>query len=190
MKVELYRGFKFNLRWFEHLVGQHERNAVDLLEHGEYSISYTHSFTLKTTQLATRYERNAENLLDNGEYSISSIYSFSLKTTKLVAGFDLTDMKGNRFPAKMHIVLSPISGSGDNIKELLDKVDADVRRLSSNDTVVSTLGIVLQLTKTIIDKLSKVRNKCFRRIVSRLILVIRRTQYWTHHGPLFPVFTR
>jgi len=94
----------------------------------------------------------------------------------------------------MHFVLPPISGSGDEMKELLDKVDADVRRLSSHSGAVagtvSTLGIVLQLTKTIVDKLSKVRNKCFRRIVIRLILVIRHTQYSTHHGPLFPIFTR
>ena len=93
----------------------------------------------------------------------------------------------------MHIALSPISGSGDNMKEFLDKVDADVSRLSSNDAVagtVSTLGIVLQLTKTIMDNLSEVRNKCFRRIVSRLTLVIRRTQYSKRLGPLFPVFTR
>lgn len=61
----------------------------------------------------------------------------------------------------MNIVLSPISGSGDNIKELMEKVDADVRRLSSKGTVagtVLTLGIVLQLTKTIMDNLSQVRN--------------------------------
>ena len=67
----------------------------------------------------------------------------------------------------MHIVLSPISASGDNMKEFLDKVEANVSRLSSNDAVantVSTLGIVLQLTKTIMDKLSEVRNKCYRRM--------------------------
>ena len=93
----------------------------------------------------------------------------------------------------MHIVLPPISGSGDEMKELLDKVDADVRRLSSNNAVsgtVSTLGTVLQLTGAIVDKLSKVRNKCLRRVVSRLTLIIRHTQYSTHHGPLFPIFTR
>lgn len=48
MKVELYRGFKSNLRFFEHLVGRYEGNAVDLLGHGEYRISYIHSSTLKT----------------------------------------------------------------------------------------------------------------------------------------------
>jgi len=56
-------------------------------------------------------------------------------------------------------VLSSISGSVDNIKEFMKKVDADVSRLSSNDAVastVSTLGQVLGLTKTIMDKLSKV----------------------------------
>ena len=161
MKVELCRGFKINLGWSEHVVGQYETDVVAFLENGEYSISY--------------------------------IYSLTLKTTQLVAEFDLTDKKGNSFPAKMHIALSPISGSGDNMKEFLDKVDADVSRLSSNDAVastVSTLGIVLQLTKTIMDKLSEVRNKCFRCIVSRLTWVIRRTQYSKHLGPLFPVFTR
>lgn len=61
----------------------------------------------------------------------------------------------------MNIVLSPISGSGDNIKELMERVDADVRWLSSKGTVagtILTLGIVLQLTKTIMDNLSQVRN--------------------------------
>jgi len=59
----------------------------------------------------------------------------------------------------MKIVLSRISGSVDDIKEFMKKVDADVSHLSSNDTVpstISTLGQVLELTKTIMDKLSKV----------------------------------
>ena len=59
----------------------------------------------------------------------------------------------------MKIVLSPISRSVDDIKEFMEKVDADVSHLSSNDAVantVSTLGQVLELTKTIMDKLSKV----------------------------------
>ena len=61
----------------------------------------------------------------------------------------------------MKIVLSPLSGSVDEIKEFMEKVDADVSRLSSNDAVantVSTLGQVLELTKTIMDKLTKVRH--------------------------------
>ena len=43
----------------------------------------------------------------------------------------------------------------------MEKVDADVSRLSSNDAVantISTLGQVLELTKTIMDKLTKVRH--------------------------------
>ena len=40
MKVELYRGFKINLGWYEHLVGQYEMDVVAFLENGEYSISH------------------------------------------------------------------------------------------------------------------------------------------------------
>ncbi|KIJ94632.1 hypothetical protein K443DRAFT_354461 [Laccaria amethystina LaAM-08-1] len=127
MKVELYRGFKINLRWFEHLVGQHERDVVAFLENA--------------------------------------------------ADFGLTDKKGNSFPAKMHIVLSP---SGDNTKEFLGKVDAGVNRLSSNGAVagtVSTLGIVLQLTKTIMDNLSEAHPilKASWTVVSSLYQVVRET---------------
>ncbi|KIJ93635.1 hypothetical protein K443DRAFT_12698 [Laccaria amethystina LaAM-08-1] len=130
MKVQLYRGSKINVRWFEHLVGQHEGDVVAFLEN--------------------------------------------------VADFGLTDKKGNSFRAKMHIVLSPISGSGDNTKEFLDKVDADVNRLSSNGAVagtVSTLGIVLQLTKTIMDNLSEVHPilKASWTIVSGLYEAVRET---------------
>ena len=63
----------------------------------------------------------------------------------------------------MKIALSRISGSVDNIKEFMEKVDADVRRLPSNGAVpsaVSTLGKVLQLTKNIMDGLSQVRHRC------------------------------
>ena len=67
--------------------------------------------------------------------------------------------KGISIPVKMKIVLSRISGSVDNIKEFMEKVDADVSRLSSNavTSTVSTLGQVLELTKTIMDKLTKVQ---------------------------------
>ena len=61
----------------------------------------------------------------------------------------------------MKILLSRISGSVYDFKEFMEKVDADVSRLSSNDAVTSTvsaLGQVLELTKTIMDKLSKVRH--------------------------------
>ncbi|KAG6906173.1 hypothetical protein DXG01_015448 [Tephrocybe rancida] len=75
------------------------------------------------------------------------------------ASFDLMDEKGIPVPIKMNIALSPISKSEDYIKRFLEKVDADVSRLPSNATVansVSTLGQVLQLTKTIMDKLSQI----------------------------------
>ena len=49
MKVELYRGFKINLGWSDHLVGQYEMDVLAFLEDGEYSISHIHSLTLKTT---------------------------------------------------------------------------------------------------------------------------------------------
>jgi phage terminase large subunit len=96
----------------------------------------------------------------------------------------------------MKIVLSCISESVDNMKEFLEKVDADVSRLSSNDALLntfSTLGQVLKLTKSIIDQLSKVRHErpsITDLVVKRLIVVIRHIRYSTHHGPLFPVFTR
>jgi len=94
----------------------------------------------------------------------------------------------------MKIALSRISGSVDDIKEFMEKVDADVSRLSSNDAVastVSTLGQVLELTKTIIDKLSKVRHSIsIDPHSNRLIETIRCTRYSTHRGPFFPVFTR
>ena len=75
------------------------------------------------------------------------------------------DKKGIPVPAKMKMVLSRISGSVDNIKEFMEKVDVDVSRLPSNDAVpnvVSTLGKVLQLTKNIMDQLSQVRRHCLR----------------------------
>ncbi|KDR77543.1 hypothetical protein GALMADRAFT_407344 [Galerina marginata CBS 339.88] len=59
----------------------------------------------------------------------------------------------------MKIALSPISKSEDYIKEFMEKVDADVARLSSNDALsstVSTLGQVLKLTKKIMDQFSQV----------------------------------
>ena len=47
----------------------------------------------------------------------------------LDTSFDLTDKEGI-LVAKMKIVLSRISGSGDNIEELMRKVDNDVCLLS------------------------------------------------------------
>jgi len=60
----------------------------------------------------------------------------------------------------MKIVLSPTSESDDDINKFMEKVDADVSRLPSNDAVastISTLGQVLKLTKTLMDQLSQVR---------------------------------
>ena len=51
----------------------------------------------------------------------------------------------------MKIALSRTSGSVDDIKEFMEKVDAVAN-------TVSTLGQVLELTKTIMDKLTKVRH--------------------------------
>jgi hypothetical protein len=61
----------------------------------------------------------------------------------------------------MKIVVSPTSESHDDIKSFMEKVDADVSRLPSNDAVaatVSTLRQVLTLTKNIMDQLSQVRH--------------------------------
>ena len=59
--------------------------------------------------------------------------------------------------AKMKIALSliPVSGSGDNIKEFMTKVDENVGLMSSLPNL-STLGQVLGLTKAIMDQVSKV----------------------------------
>jgi len=60
----------------------------------------------------------------------------------------------------MKIALSPTSESDDDIKEFMEKVDADVSRLSSKDAVPSTasaLGQVLQVTKAIMDQIAQVR---------------------------------
>jgi hypothetical protein len=73
------------------------------------------------------------------------------------------DKKGILIPVKMKIALCRISGSVNNIKEFMEIVDAHVRRLPSNDAMasaVSTLGIVLQSMKKIMDEFSQVRHKC------------------------------
>jgi hypothetical protein len=65
----------------------------------------------------------------------------------------------------MNIALSPISKPDDYIKEFMERVDANVARLPSNDALLSTfstLGQVLQLTKTIMDKFSQVQHSCLR----------------------------
>ncbi|KAG6905954.1 hypothetical protein DXG01_016698 [Tephrocybe rancida] len=126
MKIVVYRGFETGIKLLNNLVGQYEGKVVDLLENSQYSVRYLHAFMLKTIQLD--------------------------------ASFDLTDEKGIPVPIEMNIALSPDNKSEDYIKKFLEKVDADVSRLPSNDAVansVSMLGQVLQLTKTIMDKLSQ-----------------------------------
>ena len=71
--------------------------------------------------------------------------------------FDLMDKKGI-LAAKMKIVLSAVSRSGDNnIEEFMKKVDDDVNRMSSlPSSNLPTLWQVLKLTKSIMDQFSKV----------------------------------
>ena len=83
----------------------------------------------------------------------------------LDSSFDLTDKKGI-LAAKMKIVLSRISGSGDNIEEFMKKVDDDVSRMSSLPSNLSTLVQVLKSTKAIMDQFSQVVH------LSRLNLII------------------
>lgn len=83
-----------------------------------------------------------------------------LRAIWLDASFDLANKKGISVAAKMRIVVSPISGSVDYVKEFMEKVDADVFRLPSNDTVASAASTpeqVLRLTKTVMDQLTQVR---------------------------------
>ncbi|KAG6904588.1 hypothetical protein DXG01_008829, partial [Tephrocybe rancida] len=93
--------------------------------------------------------------------SLSLVGQYEGKVVDLLenkASFHLMDKKGIRVPIEMNIALSPNSKSEDYIKKFLEKVDADVSCLPSNDAVansVSMLGQVLQLTKTIMDKLSQ-----------------------------------
>ena len=73
--------------------------------------------------------------------------------------------------AKMKILLSGISGSVDNIEELLKKVDDNVGRMSSLPSNLSTLGQigqVLKSTKAIMDQFSQVVH------LSSLNLIINR----------------
>ena len=73
----------------------------------------------------------------------------------LDTSFDLTDKKGI-LAAKVKIVLSRISGSGDTMEGFMKKVDDNVGLMSSLPTSLSTLGHVLKLTKVIMDRFSKV----------------------------------
>ena len=90
----------------------------------------------------------------------------------------------------MKILLSRISGSGDNIEEFMKKVDDDVSLMSRLPSNLSTLGQVLKLTKAIMDKCSQVVHLSSLNLINWLIEVIRHTRYSVHRGPLFPVFTR
>ena len=111
----------------------------------------------------------------------------------LDTSFALTD-KGVVLAAKMRIALSLVPGSGDNFKEFMNKVDDDVSHMSSLPfpSSLSTLGQVLQLTKTIMDQVSQVVHLSSLNpiIANELIEVIRYTRYSMHRGLLFPFFTR
>ena len=58
--------------------------------------------------------------------------------------------------AKMKIALSLIPGSGDNVKEFMERVDDDITHMSNLPSSSSTLGQVLKSTKAIMDKVSQV----------------------------------
>ena len=88
----------------------------------------------------------------------------------LDTSFDLTDKEGI-VAAKMKIALR-ISGSVDNIKEFMKKVDDDVGLMSSLPRNLSTFGQILNLTKNIIDKISQVGGLSSLIIVHRLTVVI------------------
>ena len=91
--------------------------------------------------------------------------------------FDLTDKEGI-LAAKMKIVLSRISGSGDNIEEFMKKVDDEVRLMSSVPSNMSTFVQALKLAKAIVDQFSQVvhLSSLNHIIANRLIEVIRYTR--------------
>ena len=57
------------------------------------------------------------------------------------------------FLAKMKITFSLLPGSGDNIKELMKRVDDDVSHMSSLPTSLSTLAQVLKSTRLLWTRL-------------------------------------
>lgn len=73
----------------------------------------------------------------------------------------MVDKAGISVSANFRIVLSGVSGSVNNIEEFMEEVDAHILRLPpSHDTIVnaiSILGPVLQVTKQVIDKVTKVK---------------------------------
>jgi len=78
----------------------------------------------------------------------------------LDASLHLTDKKGDPVLATMKIDLSRLSDSDSNIAKFMEKVDAGVSRLPSNNdamgSILSTVGKALQLNKKIMDNLSQV----------------------------------
>ena len=75
----------------------------------------------------------------------------------LDTSFDLIDKEGI-LAAKMKILLSRISGAGDNIEEFMKMVGDDVNLESGSPSYfgLSTLRQVLKLTKAIMDQFSQV----------------------------------
>ena len=91
----------------------------------------------------------------------------------------------------MKISFSLVPGSGDNVEEIMKRVDNDVSHMSSLPSL-SILGQVLKSTKAIMDRLSQVVHfsDLNHVTVNVLIEMISCTPYSMHRGPLFPVFTR
>ena len=83
--------------------------------------------------------------------------SIHAKNDLLDTSFELTD-KGVVLAAKMKIAffLTPASGSGDNTKDFMKRVDDDVSHMSSLPSSLTTLGQVLKSTKAIMDRVSQV----------------------------------
>ena len=86
------------------------------------------------------------------------------KDDLLDTSFDLTD-KGV-VAAKIKIAFSLTPGSGDNIKELMKRVDDDVSHMKSLPSGLTILGQVLKSTKAIMDRVSQVV------LISNLNLII------------------
>jgi hypothetical protein len=73
----------------------------------------------------------------------------------LDTSFDLTNKEGIS-AAKMKILLSRISGPGDNIEEFMKKVENDISHMRGLPENWSTFGQVLKVTKAIMDQCSQV----------------------------------
>ncbi len=88
-------------------------------------------------------------------------YMFLIAILAPDAACDLVDRAGVQVSAlKLKVVLSYASGDVDNIKEFMEHIDNSISKLPTNyDTVTtaaSILGPILQLTKGIMDKVTKV----------------------------------